>query len=331
MKNNGTFLLAISIAALSAFIIYQSWSLSRQAPVYIQGEIEATQIRVSSKVPGRLESIMVKRGDTVDVGQLLFTISSPEIEARLQQAKAGLSGAKATSDKAQSGAQPEDIQAAYNTYQKAKAASELADKTLERVSNLHREGVLPAQRLDEATANATAAEQTANAAKAIWKKALNGAREEDKRAAAAMVQRAAAAVNEVESFLKETTILAPSKGEIANILAEPGELAPTGFPVITIADLSDCWAVFNIREDLLQSFQKGSRFYAAIPAMGQEKHLFEVSYLSALGNFATWSSTKTTGEWDLKTFEVHARPVTEIKGLIPGMSIVLEKPDAKQL
>ncbi len=329
MKNKGTLLIGASIAILVGFIIYSAWLVNRPQPVYLQGEIEATQIRVSSKLAGRLATLEVRRGDTVSAGQLLFTIASPEVDARLAQAKAALSGAEATSKKAVAGAQIEDIQAAYNTYLKAKSAADLAQKTLARVSNLFKDGVVPAQKMDEAQTNYDVSVQTANAAQAIWEKAKNGARSEDKDAAWAMVQRAKGAVDEVESYRGETRINAPARGEVANIMAEAGELVPTGYPVVTIADLSDCWAVFSLREDLLAGMSKGTTFMAAIPALGEEKYQFTVSYIAAMGNFATWNATKTAGEWDMKTFEVHARPVAPIAGLRPGMSVLVEAPAKK--
>ncbi len=329
MRNKGTLLIGASIAVLLGFVIYSSWLVNRPQPEYLQGEIETTQIRVSSKLAGRLGQVKVHRGDTVTAGQLLFTIVSPEVDAKLAQAKAALSGAQATSQKATAGAQVEDIQAAYNTYLKAKSAADLAQKTLDRVANLYKEGVVPAQKMDEAQTNAEVNAQTANAAKAIWDKAQNGARSEDKAAAWAMVERARGAVDEVESYKGETQITAPARGEVANIMAEAGELVPTGYPVVTIADLSDCWAVFSLREDLLAGMSKGTRFSAAIPALGEDKYEFEVSYIAAMGSFATWNATKTAGEWDMKTFEIHARPLFPIEGLRPGMSVLVESPAKK--
>lgn len=329
MQKKGTVLIGASIALLIGFVIYSAWLVNRPQPVYLQGEIETTQIRVSSKLAGRLGTVSVRRGDTVTAGQILFTIVSPEVDAKLAQAKAALSGAQATSKKATAGAQVEDIQAAYNTYLKAKAASDLAQKTLDRIANLYKDGVVPAQKMDEAQTNAEIYAQTVNAAKAIWEKAQNGARSEDKAAAWAMVQRAQGAVDEVESYRGETQIQAPARGEVANIMAESGELVPTGYPVVTIADLADCWAVFSLREDLLPVMIKGTRIMATIPALGSESYEFEVSYIAAMGSFATWNATKTAGEWDMKTFEVHARPTSPITGLRPGMSVLVESPLTK--
>jgi HlyD family secretion protein len=329
MKNKGTLLAAIGIAALIIFLIYSTWMISRPTPLEVQGEVEATQIKVASKLIGRIDSMAVHKGDAITKGQLLFTLLSPEVEAKLQQANAALTGAKAQSNKANTGAQAEDIQAAYDTYLKAEAACELAQKTFQRITNLYNDGVLPAQKRDEAETNYKAARETASAAKAMWTKAKNGTRIEDKETATAMVARAEGAINEIESYVSETNIYAPMEGEVANIIAESGELVPAGYPVVTIANLRDCWITFNLREDLLASIRKGSVFKAKLPALGNKEIRLKVTYINALGSFATWNATKTTGDFDMKTFEVHAVPVGNVEGLRPGMSALVNWSEVK--
>jgi len=324
MKKNGAILAIMSVGILIGFIVYSAWIINTPKPTQIQGEVEATQMRVSSKLIGRIENLAVHRGDVVKERQILYSISSPEIDAKLSQAKAALSGAKAQSNKAQTGAQEEDIQAAYNTYLKANAAFELADKTYNRVKNLYEGGVLPAQKFDEAETRRKVAFETSNAAKAIWEKAKKGARIEDKTAAGALVDRAKGVIQEIESYLNETKIEAPISGEVANILAEEGELIPAGYPVITIVDLTDSWVVFNLREDMLKDFKKGTVFTASVPALGTDSVRLQVSYINALGSFATWNATKTSGDFDMKTFEIHAVPIDSVAGLRPGMSVLVD-------
>jgi HlyD family secretion protein len=324
MKKNGNLLAAIGIAALILFLIYSIWTISRPKPLEVQGEVEATQIKVASKLVGRIDSLAIHKGDMVKKGQLLFTLSSPEIEARLAQANAALRGAKAQNSKAINGADPEDIQAAFDTYMKAQAAFELADKTYKRVLNLYKDGVLPAQKQDEAETNLKAAKETASAAKAIWEKAKKGARFEDKAAALSMVERAEGAIQEVESYLTEASIYSPIDGEVSNIIAESGELVAAGYPVVTLVNLDDSWITFNLREDLLASIKKGSTFAAKFPALDNKEIVLKVTYINVLGSFATWNATKTSGDFDMKTFEVHAVPVEKVEGLRPGMSALVD-------
>jgi HlyD family secretion protein len=323
MNKKGNLFAAIGIAGLFIFLIYSTWIISHKAPLEVQGEVEATQIKVASKLVGRIDSLPIHKGDVVKKGQLLFTFKSPEIEAKLEQAHAALLGAKAQNRKAINGAQSEDIEAAYNTYLKAQAANDLAKVTFERVNNLFKEGVLPAQKRDEAETNYKAALETANAAKAIWNKAKNGTRIEDKEAAKSLVSRAEGVINEVESYLNETSIYSPINGEVADIIAESGELVSAGYPVITLVNLKDIWVTFNLREDLLASIHPGSVFMAKFPALKNKEIMLKVTYIHPLGSFATWNATKTTGDFDMKTFEVHAVPVEKVEGLRPGMSALV--------
>jgi HlyD family secretion protein len=324
MKKNGNVLAAIGIAVLIIFLIYSTWTISRPKPLEVQGEVEATQVKVASKLVGRIDSLPIHKGDFVKKGQLLFTLASPEIEAKLEQANAALKGAKAQNYKAIAGAEAEDIQAAYDNYLKAQAAFELADKTFKRVSNLYKEGVVAAQKYDEAETNLNAARQTASAAKAIWEKAKKGTRVEDKAAASSMVARAEGAIKEVESYLNEMNIYSPVDGEISNIIAESGELVAAGYPVVTIVEPNDSWITFNLREDLLASIRKGSVFTATFPALGNKEVKLKVTYINVLGSFATWNATKTSGDFDMKTFEVHAVPVEKTEGLRVGMSALVD-------
>ncbi len=324
LKKNGSLFAAIGVGGLILFLIIATWILSKPLPFEVQGEVDATQVKVASKLIGRIDSIAVHKGDFVKKGQLLFTIKSPEVEAKLEQANAALMGAEAQNSKAIAGAQKEDIQAAYDTYMKAEAAYELADKTFKRVKNLFNDGVVPAQKYDEAETQLKAAKETASAAKAQWEKAKNGTRTEDKEAAYSMVARAEAAIKEIKSYVSETSIYAPTDGEVSNIIAESGELVNAGYPVVTLVKLTDSWITFNLREDLLADIKMGSTINAKFPALGNKELALKVTYINPLGSFATWSATKTNGDFDMKTFEIHASPVEKVEGLRPGMSAIVD-------
>lgn len=313
----------VVLIAIVAFIVYTFIVIMKPEPVILQGEVEAKQYNVASKIPGRIQEVAVEKGQQVQKGDFIFSIDSPEIDAKLANANAAHSAASAQSRKAQNGAQEEDITAAYSTYVKAEAAAQFGEKTFARVENLYNEGVVPEQKRDEAETKMKAARETANAAKAIWHKAQKGARIEDKAAAAAMVKRADAAIQEVEAYLAETTINSIATGEVSGVNVEEGELVSTGFPVVTVLDLTDIWVTLYIREDYMSEFKLGSTFKAAIPALDGEIFDFKVKYISPSGSFARWNATKTSGEFDLKSFEIEARPVTKIDGLRPGMTAVI--------
>ncbi|WDP87988.1 MAG: HlyD family secretion protein [Desulfobacter sp.] len=292
-------------------------------PVKLQGQIEAEQYFISSKVPGRIHEVFVKKGDMITQGQLIFTLDSPEIQARLKQAKAGEMAAGALAQKAEKGTRDQRISAARDQWKKAQAESRLMEKTYGRVNNLFKDGVVSEQKKDEAFTQWQAAKYTDQAAFQMYKMAKEGAREETKQAAAQKVNMAAGAVAEVQAYMADTKIKSWFKGEVSQVMLKKGELAPQGFPVVTVVDMEDAWAVFNVREDLLSQFQKGKKFTARIPALDREI-TFKVTHVSVMGDFATWRTTDPNKGFDMKTFEVEARPVDRVNNLRVGMSVLVD-------
>jgi HlyD family secretion protein len=252
-------------------------------------------------------------------------MEAPEVQAKLQQAEAVQTAAQAQNQKAINGTRYEQVQGAYDVWQQSKAGVVIANKTYARVKNLYAEGVLPAQKLDEATAQRDAAAATERAAHSQYTMAVNGAQREDKEATAALVQRAKGAVAEVNSYIKETYLVAPCDGEVTETFPQLGELVGTGAPIMSIAIMKSKWVTFNVREDLLKDIKMGATFEAFVPALNNKKIRLKVYYMKDLGTYAAWKATKTTGQYDLKTFEVKARPTAYVEGLRPGMSVILNK------
>jgi len=290
----------------------------------LQGQAEATEVRVSGKVPGRIEKFLVSEGMTVNKGDTLVLIDSPELDAKLMQANSAEDAARAQNQKAIKGARSEQIAGAYELWQKAEVGVSLAEKTYNRVQNMFAEGVMPAQKRDEAEANYQAAVATSKAAKSQYVMALNGAEKEDKLAAIALVNRAKGAVSEVESYLSETMLVAPVSGEVSDVFPKQGELVGSGAPIMNIVDLNDMWVVFNIREDLLANIKVGKEIDAVVPALGNISVKLKVNYIKAMASYATFKATKTNGGFDVKSFEVRAVPVLQIEGLRPGMSLMVD-------
>ncbi len=312
--------LVIIIAAFALTGIF----LSNKSPEYIQGQMEAAEYRVSSKVPGRILYFNVKEGDYVKAGDTLAVLEAPEVSAKLMQAQAAEAAATAVKEKADRGVRAEQLQSAYEMWQKAKAGLEIAEKSYNRVNRLFEDGVMSAQKRDEAYANYQAMQATEKAAHAQYQMAKNGAQREDREAAAAQVNMAKGAVKEVSSYINETVLTALADGEVSEIFPHRGELVGTGAPIMNVTMLSDKWATFNVREDLLSDMQVGTEFTAFIPAYNKDIKL-KVTYMKDRGSYAAWKATKTTGQFDLKTFEVRAVPTEDVKGLRPGMSVIIKK------
>ena len=313
----GGFVTVVIIVAIIGFLV-----LDRD-PDVIQGQVEVSEYRVSSKVPGRILELRVKEGDFVKVGDTLAILDAPEVRAKMEQAQSAQNAAAAMELKAQNGARKEQIQGAFSVLQQAKAGFEIAEKSYSRVQRLYDEGVMSAQKRDEAYANYKAMEAQMKAAQSQYDMAVNGARMEDKMAAAAQVGRAKGAVQEVNSYIHETVQVAQMEGEVSDVYPKVGELIGTGSPIMSISVMDDMWGTFNVREDQLEGMQVGSEFSVFVPAFNKDIKM-KVYYLKDQGSYAVWKATKANGQYDLKTFEVKARPVEKIEGLRPGMSLIIK-------
>jgi len=317
-------IIAIAILLLLVLVIVSGWIMSNPPDTILQGEAEARHIKVASKIPGRIEQILVRPGTQVKKGDTLLLIGTPELDAKKIQAQSARHAAESQSIKARNGAREEQIEGAYRMWKKSQVGVDVMEKTYKRVKNLYDEGVIPAQKLDEVTAQYHAAQETEKAAKSQYDMAQNGARYEDQMGADALVDQASGVIMELDSYLSEAQVKAPIDGEIASIISQEGELVNTGFPIITIVDLTDVWVIFNIREDLLSKFRMDKVIQIDIPALALENVDVQVNFINPLGDFATWKATKTSGEFDMKTFEVHAKPVEPIDGLRPGMTVLID-------
>ena len=312
MKKSNVIGLTIGIVVVIVAVSLICWFAIKPVPNFIQGEVEATSVKISSKVPGRIEQMDVKEGQQVTKGQQLFMLSTPEVQAKLQQAQAVRQAAGAQSEKARRGARVQEIEAAYNMWKKAEAGRELAQKSYDRIKNLYE----------------SAMKTTAQAAQSQYNMAVEGARLEDKTAAAALVAQATGAVSEVESYASDAIQYSPIDGEVSTVIAEPGELIGSGYPVITLLDMNDLWVTFNVKEDLLPKVKIGSILTAYVPGMAKTVQL-KIDYMAAQAEYATWSATKTRGDFDIRTFEVKARPVKRIAGLRPGMTVTVNWDEIK--
>ena len=312
-------IIVIVILALIGFFMLEP------KPEIIQGQAEATQVRVSGKLPGRVDEFMVKEGQQVHMGDTLVRIFSSDAEAKLMQATAMENVYKAQNQKVDKGSRIEVINSAHDMWQKAIAGLEIAKKSYDRVQALYNKGVVSAQKRDEAEANYKAMQATERAARSQYEMAKRGAQIEDKDAAAAMVEVAKSGVAQVESVLADSYLTAPIDGEISDIFPNVGELVGQGAPIMNVLDLSKMWVTFNVREELLKDLTMGKELKAIIPALGNKEVILKIYYIKDMGSYAVWRATKVTGQYDAKTFQIKARPVQAIKDLRPGMSVLIKE------
>jgi HlyD family secretion protein len=327
-KNKKSYNLVIGIVALIAIILVIAilgYIVTKPKPLVIQGEAEASEYRVSGKVPGRIEEIYVKEGQRVQKGDTIARIDSPEVRAKLAQASAARDAARAQSLKARNGARSEQITGAYELYQQALVQEDVMRKSLDRVQRLYDQKVIAAQKYDETKAKYDAAVAQTKAAKSQYEMALNGARSEDKAAAQALVNQAEGAVMEVESYLGELYLVSPADGIVSAIYPKVGELVGTGAPVASVTDTGDLWFTFNIREDYLHGMKEGDVLTVMLPALDGREVSAVVNYRAVRESYATWKATKETGLYDAKTFEVRAVPQERLEGVLPGMSAIVKQ------
>lgn len=321
MKKTNISLIVVLILLIS-IIVFIGYRWGRRDRVVTQGFVECTTLRLGSKIAGRIDKLFVEEGDSVSRGDTLYVISTPELDAKLAQVEAMLSGAKAIDEKAKAGTRKPIVRSARDMWRKAQAGVTLAEKTYARVQRLNAEGVVTAQKRDEAYAALAAARATERAAKSQYMLAVEGASREDKEAAKAQVRQAQSVVEEVERYLADRVVCAPTDGVVATIVANEGEIVGSGFPVVTITENGSAKAVFNVAETMLPQLSCGKRFEAEVPALGKRVG-FEVVYISSVADFATQSATSARGDFDVRTFEVKMQPLGSV-ALRAGMSVVIE-------
>ena len=312
----------IGLVAIVVISLIGILTMSR-SHVVLQGQIEATEIRISGKLPGRVDTFFVAEGQTVKRGDTLVGISSPEAWAKLQQANAMENVAKFQNEKIDEGTRLQIIRTAEELWNKSKTDLQLAKSTFQRIQALYKDSVVSAQRYDEVEALYQSAIAAERAAHQQYLLAKAGAQKQDKESARSLVDAAQGTVSEVQSVLQDAWLTAPAKGEIATIYVQCGELVGTGTPIMNLVVLQDCHVVLNVREDYLSYFEMGQDFVGKVPALGNQEVVFQVNYISPLGSFATWKSTDNSS-YDMRTFEIHALPVESVNGLRPGMSVLVE-------
>lgn len=315
-------LIIAALALLAFLILLFGWIRNEPQAAPLQGEIEMGRVDVSSKVPGRLVTVHIRRGDRVEMGDPLIELDGPELRAQLLQAESAQTAADAQRRKSETGARKQELDAAHAEWQKAVSALALAERTFERIDNLYQEGVVPRQRLDEVETQLRIRRADEGMARAQRELAEAGAREEDRDAAIALERQAYGTVLEVQSYLKETLLRAPLNALVDDVVLRVGELAASGMPLVTLLDTSHVWIVFHITEDRLHSLNEGRRISVQIPAIGSDKYEAEISYISVLPHFATWRATRSSRGFDVRTFEVHARLSSPVRQLRPGMSVL---------
>ena len=315
----------LAVVGVTLLLAIIGFIFMRQPDELIEGQADATSVRISGKLPGRVVELMVSEGDMVKAGDTLVHIHSSLAEARLMQAEAMENAAAAQNKKIDAGTRSQIISAAAELVAQAKAATTITRKTYERMQRLFEQGVVSEQKRDEAKAAYDAAAAAQQAAESQLSLARAGAQSEDKESAAALVNAARGGVAEVESLLEDQYLTAPCDGQIDQIYPTTGELVSLGAPIMSLLKISDKWVTFNVREELLSQMKLGDSITVEIPALDHLSTSARIYNVRDMGSYATWRATKATGDWDSRTFEVKARTSEPLPDLRPGMTVLYRK------
>lgn len=321
MKIIKKLMLLVPLGAVLVSIIFILNNRSGSGPEILSGTVETRHIDVASKIPGRLDSLFVREGDSVSKGAVLARLESREMKAKLEQARGAMKAANAKFEMAKNGARPQELAAAEKSYLQAKAQFELSEKTYKRIANLHADSVVSSQEFDQVQTQYTAANELTDAAKAKYEMVKEGARSEDRTAAQSLLYQAENAYQEALAYAEELNLKSPINGEVEKIISDPGEIIGAGYPVVTIIDPTDLWVIVQVKEDRMSSFSKGALFTGTVPALNNDSITFTVTYISPMADFAIWRPTNQRGEFDVRTFEIHLRPVKKTSGLRAGMTV----------
>jgi HlyD family secretion protein len=307
-----------AVVALGALL----WFATRPPPLTVQGEVSADRVDISPRVSGRIIKLGADVGDTVEKGAVLAELENPELVAAVAAAQAALGVAKADLARVDS-TRPENIDARRDERAAAQADVVLAQQDFERQSTLVKSGSTPQARVEEAARNLEAAQRKRDAADAALKLVTTGASPEERALSASQVKQAEAALGQRTVDQTELSIHAPISGQVTTRVAEIGENFSAGAPLFSLIDLKNLWFTFNLREDLLSGLKVGDSFEVTVPALKSAVIPVHVTMINVEGQYATWRATRATGDFDLRTFEVRARPVSPVEGLRPGMSAIV--------
>ncbi|WP_455127755.1 HlyD family secretion protein [Prevotella veroralis] len=322
-QHNNILLAVLGFVAVVVIVAVIGYFTIDRTPEIIQGQVEVSEYRVACKLPGRVTELLVKEGDHVHKGDILAKLAIPEANAQEKVAEATAGATEAISALTEAPTRREAVESAYQVYQQAIAANGIAEKTYGRMQRLFDEGVMSAQKRDEAKAAFEATQAGVQVAKSQWELAKSGARKEAKEAARKQAQAATSAIDVVRSVLKETVQRATADGEVETIYPKVGELVGFGSPIMSISMVDDIWGTFNVREDQLKDMKIGAKLKVYVPALDKQIEM-RVTSLKDQGSYAVWKATKSNGQYDLKTFQVKARPVQKVDGLKPGMSLIIK-------
>lgn len=289
------------------------------------GMIDAAYVDVAAEFPGRLDSLLVKQGDTVRKGQLLGVLRTTEINAVREQARAAIDAAQGQLKLLEKGARPEMVQSAGNIYKIAQDQYDLAKKTYERLDRLYRDSVVSGTERDLIHFKYQAAQKEMEIARLNQEMLQKGTQPELLQTATAILRQAEQGYELTKALSENTRIYAPADGIISSLIIHEGEIVSIGYPMMTLQKNQSYTARFNIRQDKAGRLIPGTKVRLQVPGCEPEKFDAEVTSVAPSLEYANWVPTKEKGAFELRTFTIEITPqnMNAIRGLRSGMTAAL--------
>ncbi|WP_422017546.1 HlyD family secretion protein [Reyranella sp.] len=332
---------AIAAAALG-FWAWQRYAVS-DLPAGIvsgNGRIEATEIDIAAKIPGRIKEILVREGDFVKAGEVLVRMNTDQLEARRRQAEAELKRAVIGVETANSlvTQREADRKAALAIIAQREAELDAATRRLQRSEKLVMTNTISQQVLDDHRASAGGADAAVNAAKAQFAAAeagLSAARAHVVDAEAA-VDAARAAIDTIKADIEDSTLTSPRDGRVQYRVAQPGEVLAAGGRVLNLVDLGDVYMTFFLPTAQAGRLAIGAEARLVLDAWPQYVIPARISFVSNVAQF-TPKTVETTEERQKLMFRVKAqiaedllrKYIEQVKTGLPGLAYVRLDPAAE--
>ena len=289
MEQKRKIVLILVLLALAGAAVVIGWELVRgkggSEVLVANGTIEATEVEVGSKLPGRIAQLFVKEGDTVQANQIIASLDMAEIEAEVAQQQAALARTEAQLKEQVAGSRVEEIEEARANLRQAEDNLKLAKDDWDRFDNLFKEGAISAQERDRAKNKVEVAISQVKAARERYQMIRIGPRPEVIEAARHERDRAKAALGAAQVRLRDGTILAPLAGIVLTKRAEQGEIINPGFPIVVLIDPDDLWLRVYIPESEIGLVKLGQLASIAVDSFPKRKFEGKVIEISSKAEF----------------------------------------------
>ncbi len=310
---------------LVPLFLFQSCSNRTANQKHFEGKIERDQLSVTTKIPGKVQRILVEEGQFVQKGDTLLILELPEVDAKSIQAQGALETAQAQYEMTLKGATDGQLIQLNAKVDGLKEQYDFAKKSLDRMRNLLQDSLVSQQKYDEVYAKYQGAKNQYLAAQAELADVKHGARIEQQKMALGQKERAMGAVSEVSVAAKERFVLAPQDMTVETINLKVGELALAGYSLVSGYMEEGTYFRVTVPESKVKDFAKGSQKDITIPYLDNKTVTAVVETIKPLSSYANISTAYPDFEQQETLFEIRLKPVQkdESKELLTRATFII--------